>query len=134
MMEALLRRLILSAKQTQFSSQKANPDYPGVLDISPEELKDLKDQVQLIDVRRPDEFTGELGHIPGSELIVLDTLTESVDRLDKNKTIVFICRSGARSARASMLVKEFGITDTYNMWGGMIEWNRLGFEVEGRSS
>ncbi len=124
----------MTTKQTHFSSQKPNPDYPGVLDISPEDLKNLKGQVQLVDVRRPDEFTGELGHIPGSELIVLDTLPENMDRLDKEKPIVFICRSGARSARASLLAKEYGLTETYNMWGGMLEWNRLGFEVEGRSS
>ena len=83
-----------------FETRENNLHYQGVVDIDPEELVKKKDQVFLVDVRQPDEFHGELGHIPGARLITLDTLSDHMDELPKNQTVVFVCRSGGRSARA----------------------------------
>ncbi|NJM10363.1 MAG: rhodanese-like domain-containing protein, partial [Bdellovibrionaceae bacterium] len=99
----------------------------------PKELWEQKDNVVMVDVRRPDEFTGELGHVPGSEHIVLDNLPQSIGDLPKNRTVVFICRSGARSGRATAFAHEQGFTSVYNMKGGMLLWNELGLKVEGRN-
>lgn len=116
-----------------FGSRQANPETPGVEDIDPKELWDKRAQVCIVDVRRPDEYTGELGHIPGSKLIVLDTLAEYLPTLSKDQTVVFICRSGARSARATAYAQANGFTSVYNMKGGMILWNQLDLQVEGRN-
>lgn len=113
-------------------SQTQNPDISEVKDVSPEEVQQKRHELCLIDVRRPDEFVGELGHIAGSELIVLDILPMQIDELPKNKTIVFICRSGNRSGRAAAFAQQHGFTSVYNMKGGMLAWNELKFEVEGR--
>lgn len=114
----------------KFETAVENPEIANVEDVHPEEVKKLKGQVALIDVRRPDEFTGELGHIPGAQLLVLDELPQHIEDLPKNKTIVFICRSGARSGRATAFAKENGFESVYNMKGGMLLWNELGFETE----
>ena len=114
----------------QFRTKQRNPDNPGVEDIDPKELWDNKNHVKMIDVRRPDEFTGELGHIPGSELIVLDTLPQRLSEIPKDQSVVFICRSGARSGRAAAFAKQNGYTEVFNMKGGMILWNELKLEVE----
>lgn len=114
----------------KFESAVDNPDIPGVEDVHPEEVLSKKNEVLLVDVRRPDEYTGELGHIPGSQLVVLDILPQEIDNLPKDKTIVFVCRSGARSARASAFAKENGFDSVFNMKGGMIFWNELGYETE----
>lgn len=117
----------------EFDSRKPNPDIPNVLDIAAEELFNKRDNVHLIDVRRPEEFTGELGHIPGATLLVLDTLPQRIQSLPKEETIVFVCRSGGRSARATHFALENGFKHVYNMKGGMLRWNELNLEVADRN-
>ena len=107
-----------------------NPDNPGVKDVLPEHVKEFTSEIELIDVRRGDEFTGDLGHAPGSKLLTLDTLPDHLDSIPKNKTVVFICRSGGRSGKATAFAKQNGFEHVYNMRGGMILWNDKGLEVE----
>ena len=114
----------------QFETKEQNLHYSNVMDIEPMELVDKKDGVVLIDVRQPDEFTSDLGHIPGATLIVLDTLPEHLSEIPKDKTVVFICRSGGRSAKATSFAKDAGFEHVYNLKGGMILWNELHFETE----
>lgn len=110
---------------THFASKSENPHYEGVFDIEPQELKNKLNDVKLIDVRQPDEYTGELGHIPNAELMVLDTLPDRLATLPKDKTVVFICRSGGRSARATAFALMNGFQSVFNLQGGMLLWNEL---------
>lgn len=114
----------------EFKSKEQNPNLDEVFDVDPREVNDMQEQLAIIDVRRDDEYTGELGHIPGSRLITLDTLIGHIQSLPKNKPIVFICRSGARSANAASMAMAHGFNDVYNMKGGMILWNEYGLDVE----
>lgn len=116
-----------------FESVNPNPNHDTVKDVSPEEVMTKKDQLLLVDVRRPDELTSELGHIGGVTHIVLDELPQRIGELPSDQTIVFVCRSGGRSAQASAFAIENGIQDVYNMQGGMLRWNELNFDTEGRS-
>jgi hydroxyacylglutathione hydrolase len=120
----------MTSQTVQFDSKEENLHFEGVLDIDPRELNEKKEQVALIDVRQPDEFKGDLGHIPGAKLVVLDTLPEHMNEVPKNKTVVFICRSGGRSARAAALALEQGYKNVYNLKGGMILWNELHYKTE----
>lgn len=113
-----------------FHSAINNPIYPGVIDIDPTELSSLKEKLTLIDVREPDEFVGELGHIPGSQLISLFELEDRFNEIPDQKAIVFICRSGNRSGQAAAFAKQQGLNNVYNMKGGMLLWNQLGFATE----
>lgn len=112
---------------------RANPQIPGVKDIEPAELFEKRTEVIIVDVRRPEEFTGELGHVDGSELMVLDTLPQRLGELPKDKAVVFVCRSGNRSGQAAGFAHEHGFTEVYNMRGGMLLWNELGLAVAGRN-
>lgn len=114
----------------QFETREDNLHYEGVLDIDPRELAQKKNQVVLVDVRQMEEYVGDLGHIPGSKLIALDELPESMDQIPRNKTVVFVCRSGGRSARAAAFAMEQGYTEVYNLKGGMILWNELHLPTE----
>ena len=59
-------------------------------------------EVLLIDVRRVDEFNGELGHIESASLYTLGPiLTEFLESKSQDTEIIFICRSGVRSAQAT---------------------------------
>jgi len=80
---------------------------------------------QVIDVRRTDEFDGDLGHLAGAELITLDDDFEArLNRKNKNQTYLFVCRSGGRSARAARIALANGFKEVYNLEGGMLEWRK----------
>ena len=114
----------------EFTLKTENPTFPDVYDVDPKEVLEKKAQITLIDVRRPEEFTGELGHIPGAQLLTLDQLPQRIEELPRNKTIVFICRSGGRSAQATSFALESGFETVFNMKGGMLLWNERGFQIE----
>lgn len=120
----------MSGKFVQFETQEDNLYYHGVQDIDPRELSQKKDQVVLIDVRQPEEYQGDLGHIPGSTLIALDTLPENMSQIPQDRTVVFVCRSGSRSAKAAAFAIEHGFKNVYNLKGGMILWNELHLQTE----
>ncbi len=81
-------------------------------------------KLRLIDVRRPDEFNGELGHIAGAELVTLgEELNQFLEKADRSEEIVFVCRSGGRSGQATADSLRLGFKFAANMVGGMIRWN-----------
>jgi len=81
-----------------------------------------------IDVRQPEEW--EEGTIPGVQKIVLSELEDHLDRLDKDKTYVMVCRSGGRSGRATQMMSSQGFDKLINFDGGMLAWNEAGYETE----
>ena len=112
-----------------FENKKKTED--GIWEIEPKDLLEKKDQVTIVDVRRPDEFTGELGHIEGAILVTLETeFMNSIKNWDMDDEIVFVCRSGMRSAKATSIAQAKGFKNVYNMQGGMILWNELGLPKE----
>jgi len=77
----------------------------------------------ILDVRTPEEF--EAGHIPDAELLDIRNpqgFMEGLASLDSSKTYFVYCRSGARSAQACQLMKQQGISDCYNLLGGIMDW------------
>lgn len=122
----------MTNKFVEFSSRTANPNFPEIEDITAEELRSKQKDVRIVDVRRPDEWVGEYGHIPDAALITLDTLPDRLDELPKDQTVVFVCRSGGRSAQAAAFARQNGFDRVYNMRGGMIDWTQKNFETEER--
>ncbi len=121
-------------KFVEFISKTPNPNIPSVRDVSTDELREKKNSVVIVDVRRPDEWVGEYGHIPEAEHIVLDMLPMKIQELPKDKTIVFVCRSGARSGQAAAFAQENSYQHVYNMKGGMIEWCAKNYETAERNA
>ena len=93
--------------------------------MSPKEFeKLLKDnsEVQLVDVRRPDEF--EAGHLDKAVLINVqdaDFLTKAKALLDRSKPVAVYCRSGRRSKDAADLLVKEGYK-VYELEGGYLAW------------
>lgn len=46
-----------------------------------------------------------------------------IEKLDKSKNYYIYCRSGARSAKACEIMNELGFDNTYNLLGGMLDWD-----------
>jgi len=87
---------------------------------------------RVVDVREPDEYSGELGHISGSVLIPLKELPARVGDLgaSKEQMIVTVCRSGVRSTTAAAILTGLGFEHVSNLRGGMLDWNDAGLAVE----
>lgn len=102
--------------------------------ISVEEAQKLimhDSTVVVLDVRTPNEFTGELEHIAGAILIPVQELEGRIGELEqvKGKTVLAICRTGRRSAMAAEILSKHGF-HALNVKGGMVKWNEKGLAVE----
>lgn len=105
--------------------------FAGIWEISPQALEEVLGQVQIMDVRDNDEFNGALGHISGARLLPLGTLSTQLQTIDSDRPVVTVCRSGARSAQASVLLRKAGFTRVANLAGGMLRWRANDFPVIG---
>lgn len=77
----------------------------------------------ILDVRTDEEM--EEGYIPGAIQIDIyrgQGFLDEVEKLDKSKSYYVYCRSGNRSGQACSLMQSKGFERTYNLMGGMLEW------------
>ena len=107
--------------------------FAGIWEVHPSWLEEHLREVQIVDVREPEEFTGPLGHLPGARLLPLGKLSDQAGILEKSKPIVTVCRSGARSAQATLILGKAGFAKVANLAGGMLRWRAQGFATEGGS-
>lgn len=97
--------------------------------ISAVELKQRLDnnQVLLIDVREPGEFSAE--RIPGARLMPLSKFDpKSIP--DTDKEVVLYCRSGKRSEIAAQRLLEEGWRSVTNLKGGITSWKAAGLPID----
>lgn len=97
----------------------------GIPEIDVDEVHEHAPSLTLIDVRRPEEYNNELGHVANAKLFTLGPSLEHFLHSVKNpeEYIVFICHSGGRSSNATAMARELGLKNTFNMTGGMLRWN-----------
>lgn len=98
-------------------------------DYTPQQVAQLceRDEIQLIDVRQRSEH--EAGRIAGGRLIELSELVSQADTIDRDRPVVFYCRSGSRSAMAAEAFRGAGF-DAHNMLGGLLDWHAAGLPIE----
>lgn len=91
-------------------------------DIDNEAAKQMIDdnKVEVIDVRTAEEYAE--GHIPVASLLPLEELESRISELDKEKSYLFVCRSGNRSSQAAQILIDKGFKNVYNLKTGMNEW------------
>jgi len=96
----------------------------GVQDLA-QWLGDGQRDVHVVDVRTPQEYMA--GSIEGAEHIPLHLIPLRIQDLPKDRDLVFICRTGARSAQATAFVTGQGMDRANNLRGGLVDWvrNRL---------
>ena len=115
-----------------------NPDwapltytFAGIWEVQPNWLEENLRRVQVLDVREPEEFNGPLGHVPGARLIPLGKLSTRLGEIENEKPVVVVCRSGARSAQATLILGKAGFDKVANLSGGMLRWRAQRFPVDG---
>ncbi len=105
--------------------------FAGIWELQPEWLAENPGSAQVVDVREPDEFTGALGHIAAAKLVPLGSLAQRFSEIEKDKPVVVVCRSGARSAQATVMLRGAGFARVANLAGGMLRWRAQRLPVEG---
>lgn len=95
--------------------------------VSLKEMMDSDENILLYDVRSQAEFAQ--GIIEGGEFMPMHTVPLKINDLPKDKTIVFYCRSGARSGQVCGYVAQNTGIEALNLRGGIIAWYQAGFDI-----
>ena len=85
-------------------------------------LEEKSDKI-ILDVRTPQEY--QSGIQPNAiNLDIFDTerFLSEIDKYDRDKAYFVYCRSGGRSGQACSILESKGFKETYNLIGGMMEW------------
>lgn len=88
------------------------------------------DDITILDVRNPDEFAGDLGHINGARNLPLNELTDRLDELRAlaRQDIAVVCLTDKRSVSAAEALRAHDFAAVTVMRGGMKEWTARGFD------
>jgi glyoxylase-like metal-dependent hydrolase (beta-lactamase superfamily II)/rhodanese-related sulfurtransferase len=131
---------VLQVNQSGFESDEVGgfPMVPDVATVEQIEAAALADALGaaepplVVDVREPEEFVGELGHIAGALLVPMDALQRRLPKLAGyvDRPIVVVCRAGARSASACAILRTAGFGQVKNLSSGMLAWQRAGLPVQ----
>lgn len=81
----------------------------------------------IVDVREPDEFASE--RIEGAVLVPVSQFVARHTELPRDRPLLMVCRSGSRSASATMYLIQNGWADVRNVEGGILAWMRDGLPV-----
>lgn len=105
--------------------------YKNISVASADSLIKADTNVVVLDVRTPDEFSSETGHLKNAKLIPVQELEGRIGELSsyKDRTIVAYCRSGSRSAKAADILTKKGFK-VVNVEGGISSWNESGLPTE----
>jgi hydroxyacylglutathione hydrolase len=98
--------------------------------ITVHELKNMideKKEMTLLDVRRENEW--KEGHIKEASRIYLGHLPNQTDKLDPNKPVVVICKTGKRSSFGTSILLKAGFKNIYNCLGGIDAWKKAGLPL-----
>lgn len=92
-------------------------------------LDDAPDDLVILDVRTPEEFSE--ARIDGAVMIDFydDDFEAQLATLDPDATYLLYCRSGNRSGQTTEIMRTLGFTDVADVDGGILAWTSAGLPV-----
>jgi rhodanese-related sulfurtransferase len=84
----------------------------------------------LLDVRSRQEYGA--GHAPGATNVPVEEIDRRLRDIPSDRTVLTICQSGGRSARAAAVLRGRGLQEVRDVRGGMTAWQRAGLPVQRR--
>jgi len=103
-------------------------NFQSNYDISPKDLNQIFNQKLseniILDVRTKEECSES--KIPGSFNIdyYSENFKDNLDKLNKNLNYYIYCRSGNRSGKTVIILKEKGFKNVFNLEGGILAWKK----------
>ena len=108
------------------------PETPRIATVTVSEarqrLADAPETTHLLDVREVWEFTE--GHAEGAHNLPLSQLQQRVGEVPRDRDILLICHTGARSMQAAKFLTQQGVTRVANVTGGTEAWENAGLPLE----
>lgn len=103
---------------------------PSMTRITPAELQSRlqSNEVILIDIREASEYARE--HIQGARLVPLAAIDGYDFNAETQKTAVFTCRSGNRTAMNAARLLAKGFREVHMLAGGLEAWKQAGLPVQ----
>lgn len=120
---ALMLVILAGCGSTNNSSQSQS-NSGSYQNISGDQLKEKiqkNEDIQIIDVRTAEEFAA--GHIKSAVNLPLDKLQDQYTTIKKDKVVVLVCASGARSASAADFLVQNGYDKVINLNGGLSNYS-----------
>jgi rhodanese-related sulfurtransferase len=106
---------------------RVTADPPAVAEVDPAEALRLASAgAHLLDVREDDEW--QAGHAPEAVHVAMGSVSERIDEVPTDRTVVCICRVGGRSGAVAGALAQAGY-DVRNLAGGMLAWEAAGLPV-----
>jgi nitrous oxidase accessory protein len=119
--------LVMSASAGMLFMKVLAANYTDVSVTEAKTMIDQKPSLVILDVRNQSEY--DAGHIRNAKLIPVWQLATRLNELNETDEILVYCRSGVRSAAASLNLSDSGFSHVYNMLGGIIAWVNATYPV-----
>ena len=82
-----------------------------------------KKNTYVLDVRTPEEYkSGFIGNAVNYNVMDSVVFLNTISSLDKNKKYLLYCKSGRRSGKALVIMKNMGFRKVYHLKSGVTEW------------
>jgi rhodanese-related sulfurtransferase len=109
-------------KSKQEISSEAKSKAPHISSQQLAGYQSKNEEFFLLDIRTEAEY--EAGHIQGAQWFPRGKLEYYIQEVikDPNSRIVLYCRTGGRSALATLTLKDMGYTNVVDLEGGFKEW------------
>lgn len=108
-------------------------DFPDVTHLDTDDvaarLSETNGNVQVIDVREPDEYA--VSHLPGAINIPPDTTDDDLlAALNPDKPVIVYCSVGYRSSVLAQRLQAAGRTNVSNYIGSIFAWANAGHPLQ----
>jgi rhodanese-related sulfurtransferase len=134
-MPSILPKAAMTAK-TSDARQTPVPVHEITFDQL-DELIESHEDLLMVDVRTEADYNA--GHIPGAQLVPLETLEAASDPKSaqcneelagsRGGAVLVYCNDGSRSAGAAATLQRLGFTHVYSLAGGLERWRPQGLVI-----
>jgi len=88
----------------------------------------------LLDVREENEYQVETIDLEDILYFPMSAITNKLDQIPKNKSIIVVCQGGVRSSKVAKFLSVNGFKDVASLDGGFVMWKALQFPTESHLS
>ncbi len=90
-------------------------------------MRDERPDLVVVDVREVAEWDD--GHIAGAVNVPMSQALSRMGELPADRPKAVLCAGGLRSSSVISALRRAGLTDCYNVAGGMREWVKAGYST-----